>query len=225
MIQEIFDFHQVESLNWGDFIQSEENSEAVACLSQWPKSWGNNGIIIYGAPKVGKTHLASLWALTANAIYVLKTAFKEKPRILFEADRNFVIDNFDEISGIDYWMFDFFNICREKGHYFLLLSRSHPSMWDIGLRDLRSRIQTLPVVNIKIPGDDLLMKIAKKISRDFGITISNETLDYIMNHITRDVSTLSEILRTLDKLALQKQKSITIPFVRSYIFSGKNTNN
>lgn len=219
MAQEVFNFHQIESLDWCDFIESEENREAVACLSHWPKSWSSNGVVIYGAHKVGKTHLASLWAQAANAIYVLKSAFNRNPRALFEANCNFVIDNFDEFSTADHWMFDFFNICREKGRYFLLIAGIPPSLWNINLKDLKSRIQTLPVINIKTPGDDLLMKIVKKISRDFGITISDETVNYIMNYVTRDVATLSETIRTLDRLAMQKQKSITIPFVRNYIFS------
>ena len=227
MIQEIFSFHQVENLNWNDFIESEENREAVACLSCWPKSWHSNGVIIYGAPKVGKTHIAGLWAQAANAIYILQAAFNEPPRNLFDANCNFIIDNFDDLTNtdinIDNWMFDFFNICREKNRFFLLISRTAPSMWNIKLRDLRSRLLTLPAINIKNPNDELLLKIAKKISKDFGINITDETLQYIIDHIKRDVPTFSGTLKMLDKLALQKQKSITIPFVKKYIGTEKNT--
>lgn len=224
MIQEIFSFHQVENLDWNDFIESEENREAVACLSCWPKSWHSNGVIIYGAPKVGKTHIASLWAQTANAIYILKAAFSKNPRNLFDANCNFVIDNFDDLADIDInnWMFDFFNICREKNRFFLLISRTSPSMWNIKLKDLRSRLQTLPAINMRSPNDDLLLKIAKKLSKDFGISVTDETLSYILNHIRRDVPTLSATLRMFDKIAMQKQKSITIPFVRNYICTEKN---
>lgn len=233
MIQEIFSFNQVERLDWNDFIESEENREAVACLSCWPKSWNTNGVVIYGAQKVGKTHLASLWAQTANAIYILRSGFSENPRYLFDSNHNncnFVIDNFDEIleaqsnnsnCNFDKWMFDFFNICREKKCFFLILSRTAPSLWNVPLRDLRSRLQTLPAICIKQPNDSLLLKIGKKISKDFGIEISDETIGYIMEHVTRDVPTLSETLKMLDRIALQKQKSITIAFVRKY-FGEKN---
>lgn len=235
MIQEIFNFDQVEHLDWNDFIESEENREAVACLSCWPQSWTTNGVVIYGGPKVGKTHLASLWAQTANAVYILRSGFSETPRSLFNQHQNaepnsfnFVIDNFDEVLeeengknpnlnlNFDNWMFDFFNICKEKKSSFLLLSRTAPSLWNLRLKDLRSRIQTLPAICIKQPNDPLLLKIGKKISKDFGISISDETISYIMEHVTRDVPTLSETLRMLDRIALQKQKSITIAFVRKY---------
>lgn len=225
MIQEIFNFDQVERLDWSDFIESEENREAVSCLSCWPQSWNTNGVVIYGAQKVGKTHLASLWAQTANARYILSSGFFESPRALFSPNYNscnFVIDNFDSLladqnrNNLDNWMFDFFNICREKNSFFLILSRSAPSLWNIRLRDLKSRLQTLPAIYIKQPNDSLLLKIGKKISKDFGIAISDETIDYIMEHVTRDVPTLSETLKKLDRIAMQKQKSINIPFVRKY---------
>lgn len=221
MNQEVFSFHTVENLNWSDFIESDENREAVACLSLWPSSWRTNGVVIYGEPKVGKTHLAGLWAQSANAIYILNSAFEEKARNLFDSNSecNFVIDNFEYSSRIDNWFFDFFNICKEKGRFFLLISRMHPSIWNISLKDLRSRIQTLPAIHVRNPNDELLLKIAKKISKDFGIEIKDEAIAYLMEHITRDVPTLSNTLTVLDKLAMQKQKSITIPFIRNYILS------
>jgi DnaA family protein len=68
----------------------------------------------------------------------------------------------------------------------------------------------------------LLLKIAKKLSKDFGISVTDETLSYILDHIRRDVPSLSATLRMLDKIAMQKQKSITIPFVRNYICTEKD---
>lgn len=228
MIQEIFNFDQAERLSWSDFVESEENREVVACLSRWPRSWNSNGVVIYGGPKVGKTHLASLWAQSANAIYVLRSGFFESPRALFASEYdnfNFVIDNLDvlfeelDIYNLDKWMFDFFNICKEKKRSFLLLSRLSPSSWNVRLKDLRSRLQTLPAICIKRPNDTLLLKIAKKISMDFGIAISDSTLNYLIDRITRDVPSISETLKKLNRLAMQKKKSITTSFVRQYISS------
>lgn len=217
-MQEVFNFHQVENLSWNDFVESDENREAVAWLSQWPKFWRNNGAVIYGEPKVGKTYIASLWARTASAIYVLESGFSDSPRNLFQANCNFVIDNFDSFANIDEWMFDFVNICKEKNRFFLLISRTKPSMWNINLQDLRSRLAMLPAINIKMPSDDSLMKITRKISQDLGAIIADEVLNYIMAHVTRDVATLSETLKVLNKLSMQKQKPITIPFVRKYTY-------
>ncbi|GHT97488.1 chromosomal replication initiator protein DnaA [Alphaproteobacteria bacterium] len=218
MIQEVFGFHKIENLSWSDFVDSSENSDAIKHLMQWP-AWNTSGLIIYGESGVGKTHIANLWAQTANAIYVLKQSLNQNPRTLFETECNFIIDNFDDfLEAKNYdWIFHFFNISKEKSRYFLLLSRTHPSMWKVGLNDLRSRLFTLPAINIKNPDDELLLKIAKKLSKDLEIMVSDDTLRYIIHIVDRNVTSVSNTLKILDKIALQKQKSITIPFVKKYI--------
>lgn len=219
MIQETFGFHKIENLDWNDFIESEENRDAIKYLTLWPSAWTSNGVILHGESRVGKTHIVNLWAQTSNAVYVLKTSLNNDPRALFDTECNFVIDNFDDFLSMENysWMFHFFNIAREKNRYFVLVSRSHPSLWQIGLNDLRSRLFTLPAINIKNPGDELLLKIAKKLSKDFGIVISEESLQYMMNFIDRNVATISNTLKILDKLALQKRKTINVNFIKSYL--------
>ncbi|MDR2681750.1 MAG: hypothetical protein LBB29_01735, partial [Holosporaceae bacterium] len=212
MTQEVFGFHRGENLSWHDFVDSDENRDAIKCLVRWP-DWNANGIIIYGEAGVGKTHIANLWAQTANAVYVLRHSLNRNPRTLFEADCNFIIDNFDDFLHFKNheWMFHFFNISREKNRYFLLLSRTHPSLWRIALDDLRSRLFTLPAIHMKNPEDELLFKIAKKLSKDLGIVIADETVRYLIHIVDRSVSSIAKTLRILDKIALQNQRAITIP--------------
>ncbi|MDR2795005.1 MAG: hypothetical protein LBB12_04480 [Holosporaceae bacterium] len=218
MIQEVFDFHKVENLNWNDFVDSDENREAIKCLMQWP-NWNANGVIIFGDAGVGKSHIANLWAQTANAVYVLRHSLNWDPRSLFEVECNFIIDNFDDfLNTKNYdWIFHFFNIAKEKNRYFLLLSRCHPSLWRIALNDLRSRLFTLITIQIKNPEDELLFKIAKKISRDLGMVIADEAIRYLIRIVDRSVFSVTNTLKILDKIALQNQRAITIPFIKKYM--------
>ncbi len=218
MIQEIFGFHKEEKLDWNDFIESEENREAISCLLRWP-SWNSNGVIIYGDSGVGKTHIANLWAQSSNAVCVLKSSVDYDARFLFDTECNFLFDDFDDfLSTQNYnWIFDFFNIAKEKHRFFLLLSRKNPSIWTVPLDDLRSRLMTLPSVLIKNPGDELLLKIAKKISTDLCTEISEDSLNYILNHVDRGVASIIKTLQILDKLSMQQQKAITIPFIKHYL--------
>jgi chromosomal replication initiation ATPase DnaA len=215
--QEIFAFHKSDSLDWGDFIESHENRDAVACLAKW-NTWNGNGIVIYGESGVGKTHLASLWAQSSNAVYVLKSSIDNDPRLLFESECNFIIDNFDDFLAINNsWMFHFLNISKETNRFFLLISRTNPALWKIELNDLRSRILALSIINMKNPECELLLKITKKISKDIGVIISDDAIKYMMNFVNRDVISVATALKTFDKLALQKQKPITIPFIKNYL--------
>ncbi|MDR1982306.1 MAG: hypothetical protein LBQ08_00710 [Holosporaceae bacterium] len=218
MQQEIFNFHKIERLDWNDFIESEENFDAISYLAQWP-NWNDNGMIIHGAPGTGKTHLAALWAQTANAVYILNESLNHNPRDLFNTECNFVIDNFEDFLTFKKfdWMFHFFNIAREKDRFFLLLSRSHPSFLNIELKDLKSRLLTLPIVGISDPQDDLLLKISQKIANDLEIVVPDDVMMYILNIIDRKVSSIINVLRILDRLSLQQKKPISLPFVKNYL--------
>jgi chromosomal replication initiation ATPase DnaA len=220
MQQEIFSFPKIETLDWSDFIESDENRRAILYLTKWP-DWDSNGIIIHGESGTGKTHLAALWAQTANAAYILGESFNHNPRNLFDAECNFVIDNFDDSLNLrNYnWIFHFFNIAKEKNRFFLILSRSYPSLWSIGLEDLKSRLLALPAVNIDFPKDRLLLKISQKIAKDLGVYVSDDVLTYILNIVDRNVSTMDNVLRILDKLSIQRKKPLSLTFVKNYLES------
>lgn len=218
MRQEVFSFNKIENLEWTDFICSSENSNALGYLSKWP-DWSNNGLIICGNSGVGKTHLAALWAQSANAIYILKESLNNDPRKLFEYNCNFVLDNFDDFlfeKNFD-WLFHFFNIAKEREKFFLILSREFPTNYEINLADLKSRLLMLPIFKIEDPEDDLLIKVAKKLSKDFEMVIDDNAIEYIVSVVERRVDKIREVLKILDKLSLEKRKSITLNFVKKYL--------
>jgi chromosomal replication initiation ATPase DnaA len=217
-MQEILNFAKTESLDWSDFIEGEENTAVIRSLAQWPH-WPTNGLIIYGASGTGKTHIGGLWAQTANAICVLTESLRHDPRKLFRTECNFIFDNIDDFLATQRqdWIFHFFNIAAEKKRCYLLISRHHPSMWPIRLRDLQSRLFTLPTVYMQNPGDALMIKIAKKISRDFGIIIPDNVLQYLLNTIDRSSTSIAEALRALNTLSMQKKRPITLAFLKNYL--------
>lgn len=216
--QQVFDFHQTERLSWNDFVESKENRETLAYLRYW-QCWNVHSLIIYGETGVGKTHLAALWAQSANAIYVLPKSVNHEPRELFENDCNFVIDNFDDFSTLvnSNWMFHFMNILKEKQRFLLITSRVAPIKWKIDLPDLRSRLLLIPAQQIAPPSDALLFDITKKLSRDLGIVLDDRSIQYMLNNITRDVNTVKKVLRILNKLSLEKKQSLNLAFMRRYL--------
>ena len=217
MQQEIFSFERIEKLDWSSFIEGAENRSAIEYLVNWP-NWSNNGLIIHGNSGVGKTHLMHLWSQTANAQFVTKKNAPSDPRNLFSEDVNFIFDNFDDFlqpENFD-WLFHFINIAREKQKFFILVSRVQPSLWKINLDDLRSRILALPSVQIRNPGDELLFKIAQKLCDDLGISIRENTLNFILKRIDRQVNSVAKLLEILNKLSLQDQKKITIQFIQNH---------
>ncbi len=219
-IQEVFDFSKEESLSWSDFIESTENREALTYLTQWP-NWNSNGLVITGEHGVGKTHLASLWAQSANAVCVLRSCLNNNPRDLFDHTQgnrcNFVFDNFQDFLIDQHWLFDFYNIAKEKRRFFIITDVTPPALWNVSLKDLKSRLSLLPMIRIASHGDELLFKVTKKLARDYDIEISDDVVEYILMVCQRYIPEISLVLKTLDKLALQQKKSLTLGFVRKYL--------
>ncbi len=219
-VQEVFDFSKEESLSWKDFIESNENRDALAYLTRWP-NWNSNGLVIIGEHGVGKTHLASLWAQSTNAVCVLKSCVNNNPRDLFEHTKdnkcNFVFDNFQDFLANQRWLFDFYNIAKEKHRYFLITDITPPALWNVSLPDLKSRLNLLPVVRIFSHSDELLFKVTKKLARDYGIEITNSVIEYILMMCRRDIPEISRILKTIDKLSLQQKKPLNLNFVKKYL--------
>lgn len=219
-VQEVFDFSKEESLDWDDFIESSENREALAYLTRWP-NWNFNGLVIVGEHGVGKTHLASLWAQSANAVCVLKSCLNNDPRDLFDYTHdnkcNFVFDNFQDFLIDQRWLFDFYNIAREKQRSFIITDVIPPALWNISLKDLKSRLSLLPVVRISNHSDELLFKVTKKLAKDYDIEIADNVVEYILMVCQRDIPEISRVLKILDKLSLQQKKSLNLGFVRKYL--------
>jgi len=50
-----------------------------------------------------------------------------------------------------------------------------------------------------------------------GVMLSDDVLDYMLHRFSRDLGSLMELLNQLDSYALQTQRAITIPLIRSML--------
>jgi DnaA family protein len=50
-----------------------------------------------------------------------------------------------------------------------------------------------------------------------GIFLSDEVMDFILNRFSRDLGSLVQLLDQLDGYALQTQRAITIPLLKSML--------
>ena len=64
--QLIFDLPTSENYNPQDYFVSFSNNNAAKLIKIFPE-WHNNGIVIFGPAKSGKTHIAHIWKSMANA--------------------------------------------------------------------------------------------------------------------------------------------------------------
>ena len=120
------------------------------------------------------------------------------------------------------WFFDFLNILKEKQGVIVATTSTSPSIWDISLQDLKSRLLLIPVLKISDPGDSLLFHIIKKLAKDLGTKIADNCVQYILNNFPRNIQEIRNLINTLNKFSLKKKQSISVQFIKKY--AQKSTN-
>ena len=89
---------------------------------------------------------------------------------------------------------------------------------DLQLRDdLRSRLGWGHVFALQALTDLERRAVLRKEAVSRGVVLSDDAMDFILSRFSRDLGSLMQLLDQLDTYALQTQRAITIPLVKSML--------
>lgn len=89
---------------------------------------------------------------------------------------------------------------------------------DLPLReDLRTRLGWGHVFHLQLPSEAERRTVLRQAADARGVLLPDEVLDYMLHRFSRDLGSLMELLTQLDGYALQTQRAITIPLIRSML--------
>lgn len=89
---------------------------------------------------------------------------------------------------------------------------------DLALReDLRTRLGWGHVFHLQPLGEDERRAVLRQAADARGVLLADEVLDYMLHRFSRDLGSLMELLDQLDGYALQTQRAVTIPLIRSML--------
>lgn len=95
-----------------------------------------------------------------------------------------------------------------------MTSRNPPRSWDVGLPDLRSRINAVGSVLVGLPDDALLAAVLVKLLSDRQLRVGHEVVTYLVRHMERSFRAARDIVTALDENSLADRREITIPLAR-----------
>ena len=201
------------------FVTGSCNLEAWNWIQQWPAQIYN--LAIYGEAGSGKTYLAKIWQEKTSAIYLDgKDLEGRAPNEAINNGHNFyVLDNADTIKDEE-WLLHFYNLLKEQHAYLLLCSRTPPSRWNIALADLKSRLATITCLEVLPPDDQILSALLEKLLKERGLQIAPSNLSYIVNRIERSFSAAQAIVESVDMLAAQEKKPLSLPLIKQALDQG-----
>ena len=151
-------------------------------------------VYLWGGPGSGRTHL-------------LRAAASANPALVTADD----VDHLGEAA--QQALFVAINAAREGGPAVLAAGAAPPA--SLGLReDLRTRLGWGLVYHLKplSDADKALYLHGEALRR--GLSMSEEVVWYLLNHLPRDLASLHAALDRLDRHSLARQRAVTLQLVR-----------
>lgn len=208
-----------------DFLISACNRDAISWVDMW-KDWPASALVIYGSPSCGKTHLAYVWKKISEGMVVDSSLInEEKVKEIIEQEKPVAIDGIDSlIENKDYetMLFHIYNGLKEKNIPLLLTMRIPPVRQNFHVKDLASRIRSLPSAHISDPDEDLLSALLAKMFSDRQINVGFDVIEYTVKRMERSFERAYEIVNIADKTAMISKRPVTVSIMRDILRNGDN---
>lgn len=200
-----------EAPSFDEFVRGPSNALAVAAVEAWP-NWQGGCLAILGHKGVGKSHLARAWAANVGALIVDPRdpdieAAQGRPVLLEDADRGVSTEG----------LFHLINVAAREGGGLLLTGRTRPSTWPTALRDLRSRLNAFPVVEIDAPDDVVLEGVLRRFFSDRNIRPPEEVYPYLLARMRRSIPDAKAIVKRLDEAGDEGFRPVTRVLARQIL--------
>lgn len=198
------------------------NAELLSRLRALYQPKAFDVVYLWGPVGSGRTHLLRATHAAADvarrrAVYVAgEEAGAELPcppgGLLIVDD----VDRLDETAQIA--LFRAFNTARLAG-LALLMSGSVPPL-QLALReDLRTRIGSALIYELKPLSDEDKAAALKNRAAQRGMRIDDELIAYLLSHAPRDLPTLMALFDALDRVSLERKRPVTLPLLREVLQS------
>lgn len=220
--------HQVDDATLENFY-SDNNLLLLNSLRNNVIELKQQFFYVWGTKGCGKTHLLRAFsndniAHQRSAIYVpLSKSQYFSPTVLENLEQQDLVclDDLQVVIGKPEWelaIFDLFNRIKAGGKTLLLISADQsPSALQVKLPDLSSRLMWGEIYQLNALTDEQKISVLQRNAYQRGIQLPDDTANFLITRLARDMHTLLDVLDKLDKASLQAQRNLTIPFVKEIL--------
>jgi len=198
-----------------DFYVSPSNHEAYDLINSWPK-WIKRIINIFGPSGSGKSHLVSILKSKTSCLLINSNELDEKIFLKFKTKEALIIENLDEKIS-EKLLFSLWNVALQDNKYFLITSKKPINFYKFKLSDLISRVNSILVIGINLPSDELISEILAKNFSDKQIKVEKKHIDYIIKRIDRSYEKISQFISTIDKYSLKKGSPFSLKLIKEVL--------
>ena len=202
------------------------NAQALQHLRLWSESAARSPVPTYlwGPPGAGKTHLlrAARHALRTQGAAVGWLDADTPPRGTFDDRWDAVLlDDVHSYSAeLQHTAFNWFvnAVAPASGRPRAVLAAGALPPADLPLReDLRTRLGWGHVFELQLLPEAEMRAVLRRAADARGVALSDEVMNFVLGRFSRDLGSLMQLLDHLDRYALQTQRAITIPLIKSML--------
>jgi DnaA-homolog protein len=210
------------------------NQPTIDALLAVHAARGPTCVFLQGSPGTGKTHL--LQALCARAALLGGAAAYMPLQELGSMSSDLLsgcgeldcvcIDDVETVAGRDDWERALFSVHQrlDEHHGHLIVADAvAPGALGIQLADLRSRLGGGLVLTLRALDEDEQINALRLRARIRGCDLPEETAQYLLRRLPRDMTTLCAFLDQLDDASLAAQRRLTVPFVKEVMEKNPTT--
>jgi DnaA family protein len=220
-----FPWNKVNKSSMLGFYCSQENDHLISLLMD---SNFVDDLFIYGTKQSGKTFLLqamcnSYSSMGKSSLYVPLKKVMNYGVEIFESLENIdliCIDGIEQVISKTEWEKEIFNLINKalisKSRLILTSSKDLKSL-NFSLPDLESRIKKIQSYELYPIDDKDIIDALKYISQFKSINLGDKEAKYLVTYSERDISSLIQILESLDQLSMEMKRKITIPLIKEVI--------
>lgn len=202
------------------------NALAVAQLQAVAHGEADGVYWLSGPGAVGKSHLLQATCALArgtDAVYLsMHQMVQFGPESLdgWHSARVVAIDDMHIVAGDSNWeraLFRLYREVEERRASLLLAARLSPQGLQITLPDLASRFAAATLLTLRALDEVAQREALRMRAQARGLELPEDAALYLQRRFRRDLSTLYELLDTIDDAALRAQRRLTLPFIREVL--------
>ena len=165
-------------------IIGSSNAEAVQYLSN-VEAWPVRIVALIGPPKSGRSLIG---------------------RLFVQATGGHVIDGPGSVS--EETLFHAWNMAQSGGLPLLIIADSVPGEWRVGLADLRSRLESIPVLHVREPDDAMVCALIEGQFALRGIALGPGVAAFVAERIHRSYAVVMRCVEELDRASVAQGRRI-----------------
>jgi DnaA family protein len=214
-----FELAPIEPPSFANFLVGP-NAEAVTALRHLARGEvRETGILLWGAPGSGRTHL--LHSVVAAAQSLPSATYYPGPAsVAAEPPAAGALVAIDDVEDADPEaqgrLFTLYNRLQASGGHMLVAADAPPGR--LGLRDdLRTRLGWGLVYELMPLADADKPAALAHYAEERGFRLGEDVIAYLLAHGRRDMTALLATLAALDRYSLAAKRPITVPLLRKWL--------